>query len=115
MSASKAKGTRFETAVAEFLRDAGFPHAERRALNGSKDKGDLTGIPDVVIEAKNQNRQSLAEWLDEALAERDNADASIGAVWFKRRGKGSPGDGYVLLDGHTFARLLRDAGYGGVA
>lgn len=111
MSAAKAKGTRFESAVAEFLRGVGFPHAERRALNGSKDRGDITGVLDAVIEVKNQERHSLAEWLDEALIERDNAGASIGAVWFKRRGKGSAGDGYVLLDGSTFARLLRDAGY----
>ena len=111
MSAARAKGTRFETAIADFLRDVGFPHAERRALNGAKDKGDIAGVLDVVIEAKNQKRESLAEWLDEALTERDNASASIGAVWFKRRGKASAGDGYVLLDGHTFARLLREAGY----
>lgn len=111
MSAQRAKGTRFESAVADFLRGAGFPHAERRALNGAKDKGDIAGVLDVVIEVKNQSRQSLAEWLDEALTERDNAGASIGAVWFKRRGKGSAGDGYVLLDGATFATLLREAGY----
>jgi hypothetical protein len=33
-------------------------------------------------------------------------------VWFKRRGKASAGDAYVLMDGATFARLLREAGYG---
>lgn len=33
MSASKDRGTRWETAVVRWLRDHGFPHAERRALS----------------------------------------------------------------------------------
>ena len=84
-------------------------------MNGSKDRGDITGIPGVVIEAKNQERHSLAEWLEEALSEAANDGADVAAVWFHRRGKGSPGDGYVLLNGHTFAALLREAGYSGGA
>jgi hypothetical protein len=115
MSAAKRKGTAWESCVVDFLRTVGFRYAERRALAGAKDLGDITGIPDVVIECKSQNRQSLGEWLDEAKAERANAAARIGVVWFKRRGKGSAGDGYVLMDGHTFAVLLREAGYGGAA
>lgn len=111
MSASKAKGTRWESAVVEFLKGVGWPYAERRALSGREDQGDVAGIPGVVIECKNQNRQSLAEWLDEALTERNNASADVGAVWFKRVGRGSPGDGYVLMDGNTFAVLLKAAGY----
>lgn len=113
MSANKAKGTRWESAVVEFLRQrGGFPHVERRALNGTHDRGDITGIPGVVIECKSQNRQSLAEWLDEAEQERKNAGAEVGVVWFKRRGKTSAGAGYVLMDGETFANLLRASGYG---
>lgn len=112
MSAAKAKGTRFESAIVDFLRGRGFPHAERRALNGTKDRGDISGIPGVVIEAKSQARHSLAEWLEEAEVERDNANARIGAVWFKRRGFTSPGRGYVLMDGATFTDLLRLAGWG---
>ena len=112
MSANKQRGTRWESAVVAFLAERGFPYAERRALAGAADKGDIAGIPGVVIECKSQNRQSLAEWLDEAEAERDNAGARIGAVWFKRRGHTSPGRGYVLMDGATFTDLLRLAGWG---
>jgi len=114
MSANKARGTRFETAVVTFLREHGVTYAERRALSGARDLGDVTGIPGgPVIECKSQNRISLAEWLDEADTEAQNARAPFGVVWAKRRGKASAGDGYVVMDGNTFALLLREAGYGG--
>lgn len=81
MSASKAKGTRWESAIVFFLHLAGWSQAERRTLNGAKDKGDISGIPGVVIEAKNQNRLSLAEWVDEAEREAGAAgDESLVAV-----------------------------------
>lgn len=111
MSASKRKGTAWEAAVVGYLRENGVPHAERRALNGSKDRGDIAGIPGVVLEAKSATRIDLAAWLDETEQERRNDNASIGATWIKRRGKTSPGQGYVLMPGERFLRLLADAGY----
>lgn len=107
MSASKRKGTQAESAVVGYLRDAGFPHAERRALNGTNDRGDIAGLPGVVIEVKNTARVELAAHLDEALTERDNDGAEIAALWHKRRGKGNPKDWFVTLDGATFALLIR--------
>lgn len=113
MSAAKAKGTRWESAVVAFLRDHGFTYADRVPLSGSRDRGDVTvGPGSPVIEAKNQARHSIAEWLDEANAEAAHARAPFGVAWFHRRGKGSPGDGFVVMDGATFALLLREAGYG---
>ncbi len=111
MSASKQKGTWWESHVVQYLRECGWPHAERRALSGAQDKGDLLGIPGLVIEAKNVAKHSLAEWLDEATVERDNANARHGVVWFKRRGYTSPGRAFVLMDGETFTNLLAEAGY----
>lgn len=114
MSAAKAKGTRWETSIVGFLREHGFTWADRVPLSGHKDRGDITiGPGGPVTEAKNQTRLSLAEWLDEANAEAVNARAPFGVVWFHRRGKGSPGDGYVLMDGNSYVLLLREAGYGG--
>ena len=114
MSAARSKGTRHESGIVAFLREHGFPWADRVPLSGNRDRGDVTvGPGSPVIEAKNQARHSFAEWLDEANAEAANAGAPFGVVWAKRRGKGSVGDGYVVMDGHTFARLLTEAGYGG--
>lgn len=112
MSKERAKGTRWASAIVTYLQDSGWPYAELRNLSGAKDKGDIAGVIGVCIEAKNQNRVTLAEWLDEAKAEKANATADVGAVWFHRRGYASPRDGYVLMDGQQFVDLLRDAGYG---
>ena len=108
MSASKRKGTAAETAVVQFLRAAGFTQAERRTLAGAHDRGDIAGIPGVVIEVKNCARQELGAWVAEAETERDNDHASLGAVWHKRRGKGNPGDWFVTMSGAQFAALLRE-------
>jgi len=113
MSAGKQKGTRHESAIVTYLRSHGFPWADRVPLSGHHDRGDVTlGPGSPVIEAKNQARHSFAEWLDEATTEARNASAPFGVVWAHRRGKGSPGDGYVVMTGATFTDLLHAAGYG---
>ena len=111
MTRARSKGTAWESAIVTFLRDQGWPNAERRPLNGANDRRDIARILGVVIEAKSAARVELAAWLDEAQREAVNDRAVHGVVWFKRRGKTSPGDGFVLLDGETFVRLLQEAGY----
>lgn len=106
MSAARAKGTRWESAIVTYLNEQGFVMAERRALAGALDKGDITGIPGVVIEAKNTKTIPLAQFLDQANVEARNANAEVGVAWIKRRGKGSPADGYVVMDGAAFLELL---------
>ncbi|MGW8702858.1 hypothetical protein ACWGOK_39135 [Streptomyces eurythermus] len=108
MNRSKAKGTSAESAVAQYLRTMGFTHVERRTLNGSYDRGDIAGIPGVVIEVKNCARQELAAWVTEAERERDNDRASLGVVWHKLRGKAHPSKWFVTMSGEQFVSLLRD-------
>lgn len=108
MSASKDKGTAWETAIVRYLVDSGFPRAERRALAGTSDRGDIANLP-VVVEAKNCRRDELPGWVDEATAEAVNAGVDVGVVWHHRRGKASPGEGFVTMSGATFVRLLREA------
>lgn len=106
MSASKQRGTRWETAIVRYLVAEGFPAVERRALTGSADKGDVAGLP-VVVEAKNCKTAALAGWVDEATVEAANAGVDVGVVWHHRRGKASPGEGFVTMSGEAFVRLLR--------
>jgi hypothetical protein len=107
VSRERARGTAWESEIVRALRAFGFIHAERRALNGANDLGDITGLgPRVVIEAKNAKTITLAGWLDEAETERANAGADIGVVWFKRRGRASAADGYVLMSGQQFMDML---------
>lgn len=109
MSASKKKGTTAETAVVNYLRAQGFTQAERRALSGHQDRGDIAGIPGAVIEVKNCARDQLAAWIDEAELEGDNDRAHTAAVWHKRRGRGSPDAWFVTMTGAHFTALLRAA------
>lgn len=115
MNPSRRKGTAWESTVVDYLKSFGWKHAERRALNGNLDRGDIAGLPGVVIEAKNAKTIALAAWLDEANTEAANDGADLGVVWFKRRGHIDAGKGYVVMDGRTFAQLLTAAGYGGNA
>lgn len=108
MSAAKRKGTAAETAIVDYLRTAGFVQAERRTLNGAKDRGDIAGIPGVVIEVKNCARQELSSWVNEAELERDNDNATLGVVWHKLRGRTSPADWFVTMSGAQFVNLLRE-------
>ena len=81
-ASAKQAGTRWESAIVDYLVSRGWRHAERRA-----------------------------EFLREAQVEAENAGALVGAAWIKRRGKASPGEAYVVMDGETFTHLLREAGY----
>jgi hypothetical protein len=110
---SKRRGTAWESAIVSYLRLEGWPYAERRALSGSKDRGDIAGIPGLVIEAKATKTAALGAYLDEANTEVLNDGAELGVVWLKRRGHVSPANGYVVMDGATFVGLLHSAGYGG--
>lgn len=112
MSASKAKGSAAERDLVTFLRTAGFPHAERRLAGSAQDRGDIAGIPGVVVEVKNHAATNLAGWVDEALAEQGNDGADYGIVVHKRRGKGNAGEWYATCTVAQMARLLRQAGYG---
>lgn len=92
-------GTAAETAVVRFLRSAGFPHAERRALAGALDLGDITGTPGVAWEVKGGERaksasdRQVAAWLEETEVERVNAGADFGVLVVQRRGIGAPNAG----------------------
>lgn len=107
---SKAKGTRWEVRLRDHFRANGAPHCERLAQGGSQDRGDLTGLPGVVIEAKAYKQMHLAEWQDELRVEMRNADAPVGAVLIPRRNHPTA-NGYAVLPIDVFTLLLQQAGW----
>ena len=107
MNRSKAKGTRFESDVVAYLREHGFRYAERRALAGNADRGDIAGVPGVAIECKAVQRIELATFVDESQREAANAGAGLGVTVVKRRQK-STGDAYVVMPLSAFVALIRD-------
>lgn len=94
MSRSRGIGTTAETAVVRYLRTRGFNHAERRALTGAHDQGDITGTPGLCWEIKSGRAAETAsdgliqDWLEETETERLNAHADIGILVTKRPGYG---------------------------
>jgi hypothetical protein len=61
----------------------------------------------VVVEVKNAPRSyAWGEWLKEAEREMANAQASIGVVWAKQKGKGNAEDWIVAMRGSVFLQLL---------
>lgn len=114
MTRSKQKGTAGESAVVSFLRTAGFPYAERLALQGSKDRGDITGIPGVVIEVKAADAYLLGTWMKETKTEQLNAGADFGFLTAKPRGVGNTrtGEWFAGMYLGDYAALLAAAKVG---
>lgn len=114
MSASKQKGTAWETACVNALR-AALPVdvVYRQTLSGTQDKGDIRVVTpwvELIVECKNAVRLELAGWVDEAEKEAEHADVDLGVVWHHRKGVGSPVGGYVTMSGAAFLSLLGTVG-----
>lgn len=88
----KKKGTATETAVVRYLRTAGWPGAERRALTGVLDEGDITGTPGLAWEVKARKSVPsdlvIDEWMTETETERRNAGVELGVLVVRRPGVG---------------------------
>jgi len=105
---SKRKGTSAESAVVAWLQAAGFVHAERRALAGVNDRGDIAGLPGVVVEVKNCKAFSPAQWCKELEAEIANAAASTGVVIAKRPGTTDVDRWYAVMPARLWLDLIRE-------
>lgn len=96
MSRSKSIGTYAETAVTRAARLNGFPLADRLALRGARDVGDVGLCPGVVVEVKGGEAARRASdldvqnWLDQTARERDQGNAAVGFLVVQRRGVGAP-------------------------
>jgi hypothetical protein len=112
MSRSKQKGTLAESAVADYLKST-WETVERRVLSGKNDKGDIAGIPKIVIEVKNQKSYKFSEWLKETKIEQINAEADYGVLVVKPNGVGvsKTDQWWAVLPLEDLVSLLRKAGY----
>ena len=112
MSKSKQKGTLAETAVADYLRQT-FPAVERRTLSGKNDKGDIAGVPNSVVEVKNQRTYKIHEWMKETETERINAGADLGILVIKPNGVGVAHINYwwAVVSLETITKLIEDSDF----
>lgn len=104
---SKQKGTKGETSVVKYLKSFGI-QAERKALSGSNDQGDIKVIEggtseEWILEVKagkqtyNPSRAQLEEWFRQTVVEAENAGvdwAALVVVRYRRSIKDA--DVYIL-------------------
>jgi hypothetical protein len=116
-AANKAKGSRFENDIVEYIRDnAPLLRAERLARAGSLDEGDVAitfprGV--LVTEAKNHKGLALADWVKQSLTEMVNyvkkrklpPDSVFPLVVAKRRNH-SIGRSYAIMELHMLVELI---------
>ena len=110
----RQRGTAAETAVVRWLRHNGFPGAERIALHGRADQGDVRLTVGCVAEVKSVRAAGtgqpgaalLADWLAQAAAERDNAHADLCPLIVKRAGTGDPARWWAYCTQAEFITLL---------
>lgn len=109
----KALGTELETALKGYLRENGWPYADRIVLHGGKDVGDVRlseRIP-FVLEGKSAksttDRAAIGTWLRELQTEVSNANAISGAVVHKKRGTTDVGEYVAIMPVKYLNVLLR--------
>ena len=104
---SRRKGRRWENDIVAWLRDNGFPNAERNEYLNAQ-AGDILGFPSWSLEAKNGQRLELAAWVDQAALQAVQADVPHYAVIVKRKGVPSPGGAYVVMPLAVWAEWMKE-------
>ncbi|MEX6430975.1 MAG: hypothetical protein ACYCWN_09780 [Ferrimicrobium sp.] len=104
---AKAAGRSLEVALVEALNLHNL-QATRLGRQGAHDKGDVTAlrVPDHVFEAKNCRTLALTTWWQEAVRERENAQASYGWIVHKRHGVADPSEQWATTTTGQLAKLL---------
>lgn len=106
MSKQRALGTEFETATVNYLHANGFPAAVRTGSAAYGD-GDITGIPGIVLENKNQARMDLSGWLNQATKSANRREKNeVPIVVHKRRGK-NVSQAYCTLSLESLVKLIK--------
>ena len=107
-NSAKAKGSNAERAVVAWLKQW-FPYVDRRLAGATLDKGDVSGIPGVTIEIKNQATMKLSEWVKELETEMSNDGAWTGVVIHKKKGTTDVGQWYATMPASVWVDLLSRA------
>ncbi|WP_017972504.1 hypothetical protein [Actinopolyspora halophila] len=98
------RGKDAERRVANYLREHGFPHAERAVRTGYAtdertvaDPGDLTGTPGLVWQVKDAQREQIAQWWHETDQQGDPVGIDLALLVVRRRGHADEGRWWVWL------------------
>tara|TARA_R110000803_G_scaffold56935_4_gene114565 strand:- start:616 stop:1062 length:447 start_codon:yes stop_codon:yes gene_type:complete len=108
---AKAKGRATENQAVDWLRENGYPYAERRRLVGSEDQGDVTGMPGICVEVKSAAAWKPVQWLRETRVEMENSRSAVGFVMARPKGGTNVNDWVIMMHPDTLLSLLTDAGW----
>lgn len=73
-TANSIKGAATERMVAAYLRENGFPLADRRLREGrADDQGDIDGVPFTVVQVKYVKENRYQAWVTDTLRQREEA------------------------------------------
>jgi hypothetical protein len=105
-SKNKAKGSAWERAIVQQLRTDGFDVERMYGAGRQDDRGDIRGLDNWTIEAKDHGKFALSEWLQELDNEMSNAGTEYGAVLIKKR-QAATDQAYILVPWSVLIKLLR--------
>lgn len=109
---AKQAGSRFERAVADYLRDTLDDRIDRKVKTGALDKGDIANVRTaknsrITIECKDYGgRLQLPQWIKEAHTEATNDNTLCGVVVAKRRGTAKPEEQWAILTLGDLVKIL---------
>ena len=103
---SKAKGSRFERLIADYLSET-FP-CERIPAGATVDRGDLWTPTGVTLQLKDHARLAMGPAWAATLDQQANNGHDLSFLVHKRHGKGAPGDQWVTCDVTQLRRLLAE-------
>lgn len=105
----KHRGRQTEHLIAEYLRERGWPYAE--AVGAGRSGADITGTPDIAVEAKARRGFNLGAAMKQAEG---NAEGRLPFAILRLDGQGPAviGAWPVVIRLDHFTALLRAAGYG---
>ncbi len=103
-ASSRRKGNTAEQEVVRALTRLGVRAISSRNARGGSQQGEdvICDLP-VSVEVKDQSRDALPSWLDQA---RSQADDCYAAVWHKRRGKARAEDWFITMKADEFVKLI---------
>ena len=108
-----SKGKAAERAVARWLRENGWPQADRAVRTGyrsslrtSDDPGDIVGTPGLAWQVKDCGTLTIPAWMAETATQATASGADFGILVVKQRGKASPGRWFAYVTAWEFHILL---------
>jgi hypothetical protein len=100
------KGKEWERAIVRYLKEHGFPLAERKLAGKIDDRADIGGIPPCFsIQCKNWTRIDLSAMVADAMRGMTNSGADFGVMVQKRARRGT-GQAYTVMPFEVFVQLM---------